>query len=98
MPIEHHPLDQEFPEYVPLMRQLHTSDEEFRDMFEEYHILDTKIYNIDEDITPAADHYAEDDRHALAIARDVLAHLNRKKAPTVATQAPRSTRLGNAKD
>jgi uncharacterized protein YdcH (DUF465 family) len=60
MPIEHHPLDQEFPEYVRLMRQLHTMDEGFRDMFEEYTVLDSRIYNIDEDITPAADHYAED--------------------------------------
>jgi 3-methylcrotonyl-CoA carboxylase beta subunit len=40
-------------------------------------------------ISGVADHYAEDDRHALAIARDVLAHLNRKKAPNVATQPPR---------
>jgi 3-methylcrotonyl-CoA carboxylase beta subunit len=40
-------------------------------------------------ISGVADHYAEDDRHALAIARDVLAHLNRKKSPTVATQPPR---------
>jgi len=37
-------------------------------------------------ISGVADHYAEDDRHALAIAREVLAHLNRKKASTVATQ------------
>jgi len=40
-------------------------------------------------ISGVADHYAEDDRHALAIARDVLAHLNRKKSPTVATQPAR---------
>jgi 3-methylcrotonyl-CoA carboxylase beta subunit len=40
-------------------------------------------------ISGVADHYAEDDRHALAIARDVLAHLNRKKAPNVATQPVR---------
>jgi len=40
-------------------------------------------------VSGVADHYAEDDRHALAIARDVLAHLNRKKAPTVATQPAR---------
>ena len=40
-------------------------------------------------ISGVADHYADDDRHALAIARDVLAHLNRKKAPTVATQPAR---------
>jgi len=40
-------------------------------------------------ISGVADHYAEDDRHALAIAREVLAHLNRKKAVAVATQPVR---------
>jgi len=72
MPIEHHPLHREFPEYIPLMRQLHTSDEEFRVMFEEYHRLDTKIYNIDEDITPAADHYAEDLKKRRVHLKDML--------------------------
>lgn len=37
-------------------------------------------------VSGVADHYAEDDRHALAIARDVLAHLNRKKTLPVAAQ------------
>jgi len=40
-------------------------------------------------ISGVADHYAEDDRHALQIARDVLAHLNRKKAVSVAVRPVR---------
>jgi len=40
-------------------------------------------------ISGVVDHYAEDDRHALAIARDVLANINRKKTLSVATKAPR---------
>lgn len=75
MPIEHHPLDTEFPQYVQLMRQLHTRSEDFREMFEEYHRLDAKIYNIDEDITPVADHYAEDLKKRRALLKDRLYHM-----------------------
>ena len=35
-----------------------------------------------------ADHFAEDDAHALAIAREVVRHLNRKKQLSVQVQAP----------
>ena len=40
-------------------------------------------------ISGVADHYAEDDRHALSIARDVLFHLNRRKSPSAAVQPVR---------
>ena len=35
-----------------------------------------------------ADHFAEDDRHALAIARDIVRHCNRSKAMPLALRAP----------
>jgi len=57
------------------MRQLHTMDEGFRDMFEEYTVLDSRIYNIDEDITPAADHYAEDLKKRRVFLKDRLYHM-----------------------
>ncbi len=40
-------------------------------------------------ISGVADHYAENDAHALAIARDVVGHLNRVKPMPLALQAPR---------
>ena len=40
-------------------------------------------------ISGVADHYAENDAHALQIARDILAHLNRRKPLPVAVQPPR---------
>ncbi|TXK65689.1 carboxyl transferase domain-containing protein [Alkalisalibacterium limincola] len=40
-------------------------------------------------VSGVADHFAENDTHALEIARDILAHLNRKKALPVAVQPPR---------
>ena len=39
-------------------------------------------------ISGVADHFAEDDRHALQIARDIVKHLNRAKTMPVAVRAP----------
>ncbi len=40
-------------------------------------------------VSGVADHFAEDDRHALQIARDIVGHLNRRKQLPVATRASR---------
>jgi 3-methylcrotonyl-CoA carboxylase beta subunit len=40
-------------------------------------------------VSGVADHFAENDAHALAIARDVIRHLNRRKQLPVAVAAPR---------
>jgi 3-methylcrotonyl-CoA carboxylase beta subunit len=39
-----------------------------------------------------ADHFAENDAHALAIARDIVANLNRRKTPGVAIRDPQEPR------
>jgi 3-methylcrotonyl-CoA carboxylase beta subunit len=39
-------------------------------------------------VSGVADHFAENDAHALSIARDIVASLNRKKAMPLALQAP----------
>ena len=43
-------------------------------------------------ISGVADHFAENDQHALAIARDIVANLNRKKSLPVAIQDPQEPR------
>ena len=43
-------------------------------------------------ISGVADHLAENDQHALAIARRIVANLNRKKNPPVDLQQPPSSR------
>jgi 3-methylcrotonyl-CoA carboxylase beta subunit len=40
-------------------------------------------------VSGVADHFAEDDRHALQIARDIVAGFNRRKVLPVATRKPR---------
>lgn len=72
MPIEHHPLVREFPEYEKVIAQLKSGDLVFRELFDEYHQLDEKIYNIDEDITPVADHYAEELKKRRVFLKDKL--------------------------
>ncbi len=39
-------------------------------------------------VSGVADHFAEDDRHALQIARDIVGHFNRRKTLPVATREP----------
>src|SRR5690606_9160666 len=40
-------------------------------------------------VSGVADHFAEDDRHALEIARSIVGNLNRRKALPVAVREPR---------
>ncbi|WP_101926551.1 MULTISPECIES: carboxyl transferase domain-containing protein [Luteimonas] len=40
-------------------------------------------------VSGVADHFAEDDHHALQIARDIVGHCNRRKTLPVAVRAPR---------
>jgi 3-methylcrotonyl-CoA carboxylase beta subunit len=43
-------------------------------------------------VSGVADHYARDDRHALAIARRIVAHLNRRKTVTLCTRPAQEPR------
>ena len=62
----------EFPEYANVIAQLKSGDLVFRELFDEYHELDEQIYNIDEDITPVADHYAEELKKRRVLLKDKL--------------------------
>jgi 3-methylcrotonyl-CoA carboxylase beta subunit len=39
-------------------------------------------------LSGVADHLAQNDLHALSLAREIISHLNKKKPPALATQAP----------
>ena len=54
MPLEHHPLNREFPEYRDAMRALLQSDAQFARLAGEYQELDSRIYQV-EDGTQALD-------------------------------------------
>lgn len=48
MPLEHHPLTREFPEFNGELRKLLQSDARFARMAEEYEALDKRIYEIED--------------------------------------------------
>lgn len=54
MPIEHHDLVHEFPEFREKIHELKSNDHHFRKLFEEYHELTTSIENMEKETTPVS--------------------------------------------
>ncbi|MDR8012872.1 YdcH family protein [Ectopseudomonas guguanensis] len=48
MPLEHHPLNREFPQQHDALRKLMQSDARFARLAEEYEALDKRIYEIED--------------------------------------------------
>ena len=60
MPLEHHPLIKEFPEFHDAIHELKIHDTHFRNLFEEYEKLDKQIYRIESEVEPDSDQYTEE--------------------------------------
>jgi uncharacterized protein YdcH (DUF465 family) len=54
MSVEHHDLIQEFPELKERIHELKTTDEHFRERFDEYHRLTREIENMENEVTPVS--------------------------------------------
>lgn len=50
-----HQLTEEFPEFETKIHELKTTDNHFKNLFEEYDRLDHEIYRIESDTEPASD-------------------------------------------
>ncbi|WP_252272618.1 YdcH family protein [Pseudomonas subflava] len=48
MPLEHHPLSREFPEYRQQLQDLHAGDAQFARLADEYETLDRRIYEVED--------------------------------------------------
>ena len=48
MPLEHHPLAREFPEYRQQLQTLHAQDAHFANLAQQYESLDKRIYEIED--------------------------------------------------
>ena len=68
----HHPFLSEFPEYREIARHLRLSDNQFRQMFEEYHQLDDEICRIEEEIEFATDQEIDELKFKRAKLKDAL--------------------------
>ncbi len=59
MPLEHHDLAHEFPEYKEQIHELKMHDHHFARLFSEYEELDKEVFRIEEQIETTADEYLE---------------------------------------
>ena len=59
MPLEKHPLNEEFPEYQSLIQQLKEEDTSFAAMLSEYHELDRKVFRFEQHNQPISDQSLE---------------------------------------
>jgi uncharacterized protein YdcH (DUF465 family) len=48
MPLEHHPLAREFPEYRQQLQALHATDAHFAQLAQHYENLDKRIYEVED--------------------------------------------------
>lgn len=48
MPLEHHPLTREFPEYRQQLQTLHAEDAHFAQLAQHYESLDKHIYEVED--------------------------------------------------
>jgi hypothetical protein len=68
----HHPFVAEFPAHRETIRTLKLADGNFRQMFEEYHVLDDEICRIEEDLEFATDQELEQLKFKRAKLKDAL--------------------------
>lgn len=60
MSVEHHDLHHEFPELSDRIHELKVGDQQFRELFEEYHELTRSIEKMEDEVTPVATHVEEE--------------------------------------
>ena len=68
----HHPFVAEFPAHRESIRTLKLADGNFRQMFEEYHVLDDEICRLEEDLEFATDQEMEQLKFKRAKLKDAL--------------------------
>jgi len=80
MSVEHHDLIHEFPELKERIHELKTTDEHFRQRFDEYHRLTREIENMENEVTPASTAAEEDAKKRRLHLKDELYRLLTAKA------------------
>ena len=59
MPLTHHPLVKEFPEYKEKIHSLKTSNNAFSQLMERYEEIDKQIYRIESGEEPTSDEFVD---------------------------------------
>lgn len=69
---EAHDIPHEFPEYRELIQKLYQSDAEFQRIYGEYHQVDREIHDIELNVEPVSDFYAEDLKKKRVLLKDKI--------------------------
>jgi uncharacterized protein YdcH (DUF465 family) len=75
MSVEHHDLIHEFPELKERIHELKTTDEHFRERFDEYHRLTREIENMENEVTPVSTRTEEEAKKRRLHLKDELYRL-----------------------
>ena len=60
MPLTHHPLVKEFPEYKDQIHDLKMKDNHFSKLMKEYEDVDKHVFRIESDAEPTSDEFIRD--------------------------------------
>ena len=78
MPISHHPLMEEFPEYKDAIHDLKMSDSRFRRLANEYEGIDKSIFRAEQGIEIVNDNYLDSIKKERLHLKDLIYSMLRK--------------------
>lgn len=82
MPVEHHTLANDLPEFKHEIHQLKMTNAHFKKLFDEYHELTRHIENMENEVTLATTNEEETAKHRRVYLKDELASMLRKAQTT----------------
>ncbi|OOZ65627.1 GTP-binding protein [Solemya velum gill symbiont] len=74
MPLSHHPLVTEFPEYHEQLHKLKMSDSYFSSLMEKYEELDKQVYRMEDGSEPTSDEVVEQLKKERLALKDEIFH------------------------
>lgn len=77
MPLSHHPLVTEFPEFHEQLHNLKISDQHFARLMDEYEEIDKQVYRMEDGSEPTSDEVVEElKKKRLALKDQIFQFLN----------------------
>lgn len=77
MPIEHHPLNEEFPDQHDAIHELKTTNAHFRRLMEEYETVDKEVFRMEEGIETPEDAVLTEEKKRRLHLKDQIAEMIR---------------------
>ena len=79
---ESHDIPHEFPEYQELITRLREENQEFQQIYSEYHALDEEIRQIEQNVEAVSDMYAEGLKKKRVLLKDQIYEFLQKYTST----------------